>query len=95
MKPILPVRSSEVVARRIAGELFLVPIRGQLADLHGIYALNPVGAFIWERLDGRSDAGEIAKAISKSFEVELDTARADAEELVAKLQELGFLEVSA
>jgi hypothetical protein len=54
-----------------------------------------VGAFIWERLDGRSDAGEIAKAISESFEVEVDTARADAEELVEKLQELGFLEVSA
>jgi hypothetical protein len=89
-----PVRSRQVVARHIAGEVFLVPIRGQLADLRGIFALNPVAAFVWERLDARTGLREIAGAISEAFEVEAATARVDAEELVGRLRELGFIEAA-
>jgi hypothetical protein len=94
MKPLLPRQSTEVVARRIAGEVFLVPIRGRLADLKGIYALNPVAAFIWERLDGKADVVEIATAMAGTFEVQFETALADARELVGKLRDQGFLEGS-
>ena len=35
--------SPDVVARQILGETLLVPIRGELADLQRIFALNPAG----------------------------------------------------
>jgi hypothetical protein len=92
MTPDLPERSREVIGRKVAGEMFLVPIRGQLADLRGIFALNPVAAFVWERFDARTGLPEIARSVSEAYEVEVGTALADVEELVTKLRELGFVE---
>jgi hypothetical protein len=82
------------VERRIAGEVFLVPVRGRLADLKGIFALNPTAAFIWERLDGRTGPGDIARALSEGFEVDAGTALADTEELLHQFREHGFVEES-
>lgn len=45
-------RMPGVVARRIAGEIVLVPIHSRAEDL-GLFTLNSVASFIWENLDGR------------------------------------------
>jgi hypothetical protein len=92
VRPVLPARSRQVVDRRIAGETFLVPVRGKLADLKGIFALNPTAAFVWERLDGRTGPGDIARALSEGFDVDAATALADTEELLHQFREQGFLE---
>ena len=92
MKAILSRRSTQVVGRRIADEVFLVPIRGTLADLRGIYALDPVSAFIWERLDGVTEVEEVARAVTGEFAVDLDTAIADVREFLGTLRGHGFVE---
>jgi hypothetical protein len=87
-----PRRSRDVVDRRVAGETFLVPIRGCLADLKGLYALNAVGSFLWERIDGQTDAGGLARAVAEAFEVAPEVAAVDTAELLATLQERGLIE---
>jgi Coenzyme PQQ synthesis protein D (PqqD) len=67
-------RSERMVGRRIADEYVLVPIVGRGADLDAIFNLNRVGAFIWERLDGRSSGEQIVRALMEEFDV--DSARA-------------------
>ena len=70
--------------RKIGGETLIVPVRGRLAQLQNLYALNEVGAFIFERLDGRS-ARQLRSELAEAFEV----AEEDAEEdLVSFLREL-------
>ena len=89
----VPVRrQGQVVDRRIAGERFLVPIRGTLADLRGIFLLDEVGAFVWDRIDGRATVEEIGQAVSAEFEVETGTATADAESFLRELTGHGFVE---
>jgi hypothetical protein len=91
MEQYRPVRSASVVHRHIADEEFLVPIAGDLADLRGLYALNPVAAFVWHRLDGKQDLDEIAGAICDTWAVDLPTARRDIDELVGSMGRLGLL----
>ncbi|HXB57830.1 MAG TPA: PqqD family protein [Vicinamibacteria bacterium] len=70
-------RSERMVGRRIAEEYVLVPIVGRGADLDAIFNLNRVGAFIWERLDGRSSGEEIVRALVEDFDVDSLRAVAD------------------
>ena len=88
-------RSPRMVGRRIAGEYLLVPIVGRGADLDAIYTLNPLGAFIWERLDGRTPGTEIVAALTETFAVEPGRAEADYLEFLARLRELGAIEAAS
>lgn len=79
-------RDEGVLARRIAGESVLVPIRGELAKLSCIFALDPVGEFIWEQLDGRGSLSEIAGLVGSTFDVDPSRAEADLLDFVAALR---------
>ena len=80
-------KSDALVTREIAGETLLVPMRGKLARLQRIFALNPVGAHIWEQLDGRRDLAAIHRSLVESFEVSPDEAEADLVEYIAMLRD--------
>jgi hypothetical protein len=82
---------AEVVTRRVAGETLLVPVRGELADLRNLYALNEAGAFIWQRLDGRHALPDIQQAMVASLKVEPEQAGADLEEFVTGLRAAGLI----
>lgn len=83
------LRSPRIVSRRIAGELVLVPLVTHGADLDAIYNLNAVGAYIWERLDGRASGDAIVADLTGTFEVGAEQAAADYLEFVAQLVDLG------
>src|SRR6516164_391051 len=53
-------RASGVVARTIAGETILVPVRRRAQEM-GLFTLNGVGTFVWQALDGTHSLGEIAE----------------------------------
>jgi hypothetical protein len=70
-------RSENFVFRRIEGETVLVPIRGNVGDLDCIYSLNPVGALVWEHLDGSQDLEAIKSRITAEYDVADDEAETD------------------
>lgn len=86
-------RRSGIVARRIAGETILVPVTTRAQEM-GLFTLNEVGSFVWERLDGRPLAG-IADELVQAFEVEDDRARADLLDFVGQLEKAGCAEEGA
>ena len=84
-------RVEDVVQREVAGEVFLVPVRGHLADLQELYALNPVGRWLWERLDGAHSLAELVAGVTEVFEVEEPQARADADSFIEDLVGAGLV----
>lgn len=88
-------RSARVVGRRIGAEYVLVPLAGRGADLDSIYNLNPVAAFVWERLDGRRSGRDVVEALVAQYEVGRAEAERDYLELVETLVELRALEPAA
>jgi hypothetical protein len=79
-----------LVTRRIAGETILVPVAGDVADLDAIYTLNEVGSFIWHLVDGRRSALAIAEAVSTEYDVTLEQAARDVDELLTALEAKGL-----
>ncbi len=84
-------RREGVVARHVAGETVLVPIKGRLADLQRVFTLNEVGACIWELLDGTRDLRAVATELEESFEVSRSEAEADVNEFVNQLLEADLI----
>jgi hypothetical protein len=88
-------RGARIVGRRIAGEYVLVPLVTHGADLDAIFNLNAVGAFIWERLDGRTPGAVVVAALVEAFDVDEERASADYLAFVAQLQGLQAVELPA
>jgi hypothetical protein len=78
-------KSPDVVARKIAGELLLVPVRGKIADMKKIFSLNPVGELIWQELDTHNNLRDIRDRVVSRFDVPAETAMADIEEFIDEL----------
>ncbi len=78
-------RNDALVSRRIAGEFFLVPVR--CADAQQLFVLNPVGAFIWQELDGVRDVEAVRQNLLENFELSGDEARDDLVEYLAVLRD--------
>lgn len=81
-------KSPSMVFRKVAEEFILVPIRNNAGDLGSIYTLNPVGARIWELIDGRKRVREITEALVEEFEVEEEEAEADAAQFLQQLEQI-------
>jgi hypothetical protein len=83
-------RSDEAVRRVIAGEILLVPIRGELAQLQQMFVLDAVGDFIWGRLDSSRDLVALAGEIAGEFDVSREVALRDLVEFVDRLCDAGL-----
>jgi len=85
-------RGNDCVAREIAGETIIVPIRNHVGDLDSIYTLNEVGTMIWQLIDGHKSTDEIAEAIHKTYDVKPEEAAKDTVAFLESLAEAGLIE---
>jgi hypothetical protein len=72
-------------------ELVLVPIRQDVADMDCIYTMNPLGAFIWEKLDGHATVADVQAAILEQYDADLEVIAADLSEFLAGLETAGAI----
>ena len=87
-------KDPNIVSRKIADEVILVPIRQNVGDLEDIYTLNEIGAFIWEFIDGERQVKGIKEIIVEEFEVSEEAAERDLIEFMSALEEIGGIKES-
>ena len=80
------------VSRRIADEVILVPISRKVGEIDCLYALNEVGARIWDLIDGDRSLQELRDAILGEFEVSETEAQEDLTVLIEQLKEIGAIQ---
>ena len=91
----LLVRSDSVVARVVAGETLIVPIRGNVGDLASIYSFNGTGTLIWKLLESPKTVVDLAAAVACEFEIESERAECDVMAFVQEMKAVGLVEVPA
>jgi hypothetical protein len=89
------VRSQSVVARVVAGETLIVPIRAKVGDLASIYSFNGTGSLIWKLLEVPRTVAELASAVAEEYEVDLAQAERDVTEFLSEMKAVGLVELSA
>ena len=85
------VIKKELIKREIAGDTILVPVGSGVYDSNGLFALNELGAFIWDLLPAADGEEDILKAILEEYEVSREQAQGDLQEFLDKLKQLNIL----
>lgn len=81
----------ELIKREIAGDTILVPVGKTVYDSNGLFALNELGAFLWDRLPEANTKEDLLKAVLAEYEVTTEEAAADIDEFLSKLKTLGII----
>jgi hypothetical protein len=94
LKEELLVCSPAVVARVVAGETLIVPVRAKVADLASIYSLNGTGSLIWKLLGSPRTVAQLATAVAQEYqEVGPAQVERDVTEFVSEMKAMGLVEV--
>ena len=80
----------ELIKREIAGDTILVPVGKTVLDSNGLFVLNELGAFLWDRLPDAKDADALLAAVLEEYEVSAEEA---AQDIAAFLERLRQLEI--
>ncbi len=89
------IRSQSVVARVVAGETLIVPIRGKVGDLASIYSFNGTGTLIWKLLESPKTVNQLAVAVATEYDIDPSQAERDVESFVGEMKAVGLVEVPA
>jgi hypothetical protein len=89
------IRSQSVVARVIAGETLIIPVRAKVGDLASIYSFNGTGSLIWKMLESPKTVTELASAVAQEYEVDPALAEKDVTEFIGEMKVVGLVEVAA
>ena len=84
-------KNPDIVFRKIAGEIILVPIRQNVGDLESIYTLNEIAAKIWELIDGKRTVEEIKEIMLNQFEVSEKDIENDLTGLLDNFRKMRFI----
>ncbi len=83
--------NKELVKREIAGDTILVPVGKTVYDSNGLFVLNELGAFLWDRLPEAETEEELLTAVLAEYEVTEETAKKDLRIFLDKLRDMGIL----
>ncbi len=81
----------ELIKREIAGDTILVPVGKTVYDSNGLFALNELGAFLWDKLPEADTQEDLLNAVLAEYEVTPEEAAADIADFLRKLEELGII----
>ena len=79
------------VLREVAGSTVVVPL-GTDHTFKSMLKLNGAGALLWEALVKGAEIEELCALLVEEYEIDADTARADAERFADSLRRQGILE---
>lgn len=81
----------ELLKRDVAGETILIPLGKTVYDSHGLFALNELGSFLWDRLPTAQSEEELVSAVLAEYEADEETVRGDIGEFLDKLREMDII----
>ncbi len=79
------------IVRKIGGQIMAVPTGRLTSDIHGMIALTESGELLWNALEKGAGEQELADILTENYEVDGETALADAKKFLDGLKEQGAL----
>lgn len=79
--------------RQVADTWVVLPLGEVAIDFNGMLTMNETGALLWQNLEKQCNREELADALTKEYDVERAQAQNDVDEFLAKLNEIGCIEM--
>ena len=81
----------ELIRREIAGDVILVPVGKTALENNGLFSLNELGAFLWDRLPQAQNEQDLLRSVLEEYDVPQAQAMQDIREFLEELKKLGIL----
>lgn len=88
-------RDSNIVTRKVAEEIILVPIVKRIGEEACLYTLDEIAAFLWERLEGPATGWDLTEALKASYHVDESQAETDVRTFLEQLESIGAIRALA
>ena len=83
----------ELIKREIAGDVVLVPVGKTVYEANGLFILNDVGAFLWDKLaEGNMTEEKLVDALLSEYDVAREVAEQDVARFVKTVRDEGMLD---
>ena len=79
------------ILREVMDEYILMPINENIGEYGGAVLLNSVSAFVWKKMQSPVSRNDLLAAIMQEFDVDENTASADLDALLEKLDHLELI----
>lgn len=79
------------IIRKIGSQVMAVPTGKLTSEIHGMISLSESGELLWNALTDGAELETLADILTENYEVEYETALADAEKFVSALKVQGAL----
>lgn len=63
--------------RQVAGRYVLAPVGDTVKTFSGMVTMNATGKFLWDLLENDQTIDSMAQALTETYEVDLENAKAD------------------
>ena len=83
--------SQDFILREIAGEFMLIPVGTVASKFNGLITLNETSAVLFKALYKDVSLDDLVTAITSEYDIDQDTVRADIEEFLQQLKQIGAL----
>lgn len=80
------------VLREVAGNTIVISVGTARDIFQGMIQLNETGKEIWKGIEEGLTVERIAQRLEEVYEVDLEEARQDTEEVIGQLEKAGILE---
>ncbi len=80
------------ILKDVAGAKIVIATGAQKMNFNGVMTFNSVGAEVFNMLDGTNSIDDIARKISKDYNVPFEKVKADVEKLINKMREHNLLD---
>ncbi len=77
--------------KSIADTFVLVPLGSNVVSFRSIVSLSESGAFLWKQLETEKTEDELVAALTKEYDIDEQTARADIQEFVANMKKANLI----
>ena len=81
------------VLRQIASTWVVISLAEATVDFNGLLTLNESGLMLWKLIEKGSTREQLASALTEEYEVSYETALADVDEYLEKLDKAGCIEL--
>ena len=79
--------------RQIADTWVVLALATETVNFNGMLTLNDSGAMLWKVLEEKCELDALVDALMSEYEVSEEQAKADAQDFINKLIEVGCIEV--
>ena len=83
------IRSKDFIKRKIGTQYVIVAVGAATKRFNGMISVNGTGSFIWDQLEKEMTMAELVAAITDTYEIDADSATAQAAKFLDTLREVG------